>query len=85
MTMAGAGDNYSATIPGPGYSTIVYYYIWAADINGTNATSLNLSYVADSDPPGFDSNPTPPGANANQNITITADIDDLGGLSSVML
>jgi hypothetical protein len=52
MSLVG-GDSYSGDIPGPGYSTMVYYYLNATDNNDNSNKSSTFSFYADSDIPDF--------------------------------
>ncbi len=80
LNSGGSGAN--GTIPGPGFPTMVYYYINATDASGNSNESLTYSYLAGSDliitPENITFNPIGPIENGTA-IQINAIIFNSGG------
>ncbi|UCG68477.1 MAG: hypothetical protein JSV09_11775, partial [Thermoplasmata archaeon] len=76
----------NGTIPGPGYSTWVYYYVNATNQIGETSESTIYSYYADGTPPvvvNWTSDPGP--ISSEENITIFTNVKDDHYLDHVLL
>jgi hypothetical protein len=84
--MVGGGCIANGTIPGPGYSTWVYYYVNATNLGGQSADSATFSYYADGTPPTvLDFTDVTIPMNSQENITISTNVTDDYYLDYVML